>query len=72
MMPFRKQNLTIPAILVAYTPEIVKPACELAGFQAERGVGPAESHFVIVNVLRSIVRFDVEICDLSPANPNVL
>lgn len=51
--------------------EIIQPACEQAGFVAETAAVSRESHQIVTHILRSIVSYDMALCDLSSANANV-
>ncbi|WP_051663949.1 hypothetical protein [Dyadobacter crusticola] len=51
--------------------EIIEPACYQAKFKAEHAAIPAESHKIMTHILKSIISFDMALCDLSSNNPNV-
>ncbi|WP_323635137.1 hypothetical protein [Pectobacterium polaris] len=51
---------------------IIKPACDLANFEAIRADDINSSHMIVVDILKKIVECDIAICDLSSRNPNVL
>lgn len=52
--------------------EIIKPACNAAGYNSLRGDEQIGTHFIHLSILQSIVDFPMAICDLSGLNPNVL
>lgn len=51
---------------------VIKPACEIAGFNPVRADDVNSSHMIVVDILKKIVESDLAICDLSGRNPNVL
>ena len=50
---------------------IIKPACEKAGFVANRSDKSNKANFIVVDILRQIINSDMAICDLSSRNSNV-
>ena len=51
---------------------LIKPACELAGYQAVRADDVASSNYIIIDILHKILDSEMVLCDLSGRNPNVL
>lgn len=51
---------------------IIKPACEMSGFEPIRADDINSSNMIVVDILKKIVESDLAICDLSGRNPNVL
>lgn len=51
---------------------IIKPACEIAGFDPIRADDINSSNMIVIDILKKIVESDLAICDLSGRNPNVL
>ncbi|MBJ6986882.1 hypothetical protein [Devosia sp. MC521] len=52
--------------------DIIKPACDVAGFSAVRADDVQASNFIHLDILRKTIESPVAICDLSTRNPNVL
>lgn len=50
---------------------IIKPACEKAGFVANRADKSSKTNYIVIDILRQIVDSDMAICDLSSRNSNV-
>lgn len=50
---------------------IIKPACEKAGFVANRADKSNKANFIVIDILRQIINSDMAICDLSSRNSNV-
>lgn len=50
---------------------LIKPACELAGFNAIRADKNNKSNYIVVDILKQIINSDMAICDLSARNSNV-
>lgn len=50
---------------------IIKPACEKAGFVANRADKSNKVNFIVIDILRQIINSDMAICDLSSRNSNV-
>ena len=50
---------------------IIKPACEKAGFVANRADKNNKTNFIVIDILRQIINSDMAICDLSSRNSNV-
>lgn len=50
---------------------IIKPACEKAGFVANRADKSNKTNFIVIDILRQIIKSDMAICDLSSRNSNV-
>ena len=50
---------------------IIKPACEEAGFVANRADKNNKANMIVVDILKQIVNSDMAICDLSSRNSNV-
>ncbi|MBA1196027.1 hypothetical protein G7011_02785 [Pseudomonas plecoglossicida] len=51
---------------------LIKPACAVAGYTAQRADFVAASNYIIIDILKKIIESDIVICDLSGRNPNVL
>ncbi|WP_313625761.1 hypothetical protein [Kosakonia sp.] len=51
---------------------IIKPSCNLAGFNPIRADDVTSSNFIVLDILRKIIECDIAICDLSGRNPNVM
>jgi len=51
---------------------IIKPACELAGFEPVRADEVNNTNHIAIDIVRKIINSDMAICDLSSRNPNVL
>lgn len=51
---------------------IIKPACEMSGFEPIRADDINSSNMIVVDILKKIVESELAICDLSGRNPNVL
>lgn len=49
---------------------LIKPACELAGFNAIRADKNNKSNYIVVDILKQIINSDMAICDLSARNSN--
>jgi hypothetical protein len=52
--------------------QMIKPAVLEAGFQPVRADDVKQTHIIILEILKSIVEYDMAICDMSSLNPNVL
>lgn len=52
--------------------ELIKPAIENAGFQAVRADDTLNTKIILLSILKSIVEYDMALCDLSSLNPNVM
>lgn len=52
--------------------DIFKPACEAAGYKANRADDVKESNLIHLDILKRVVHSPMAICDLSSRNPNVL
>jgi len=52
--------------------DLIKPACEEAGFQAIRGDEVKETNLIHLDILKKLLEAPMAICDLSSRNPNVL
>jgi len=52
--------------------DIIKPACEMAGYVAVRGDETKESNLIQLDILKKLLEAPMAICDLSSRNPNVL
>ncbi|HHG8599753.1 hypothetical protein [Morganella morganii] len=50
---------------------LIKPACEVAGYEAVRADDSKASHMIMFDILKKIVECDMAICDLSTKNANV-
>ena len=50
---------------------IIKPACEKAGFVANRADKSNKTNYIVIDILRQIINSDMAICDLSSRNSNV-
>ena len=50
---------------------LIKPACEMAGFNAIRADKNNKSNYIVVDILKQIINSDMAICDLSARNSNV-
>ena len=50
---------------------IIKPACEKAGFTANRADKSSKTNYIVIDILRQIINSDMAICDLSSRNSNV-
>ncbi len=50
---------------------IIKPACERAGFAAQRADKNNKTNYIVIDILKQIVNSDMAICDLSSRNSNV-
>ncbi|EPO2450010.1 hypothetical protein ACT7LO_000282 [Providencia rettgeri] len=50
---------------------LIKPACEKAGYKAIRADDSKASHLIMFDILQSIVKCDMAICDLTTKNANV-
>ncbi|MHB0864781.1 hypothetical protein ACYCS5_26930 [Paenibacillus sp. SEL3] len=51
---------------------IIKPACELAGFEPIRADDVKHTNAIILDIIKKIIEADMVLCDLSSRNPNVL
>lgn len=51
---------------------IIKPACEKAGYTASRADEVKAANLIQLDILRKLIDAPVAICDLSTRNPNVL
>ncbi|HGD3425617.1 TPA: hypothetical protein ACI4DF_004331 [Enterobacter hormaechei] len=51
---------------------VIKPACIKAGFEPVRADDVTNSNFIVLDILRKIVEYDIAICDLSGRNPNAM
>ncbi|KAF6636532.1 hypothetical protein H6F38_04640 [Paenibacillus sp. EKM208P] len=51
---------------------IIKPACELAGFEPIRADDVKHTNAIILDIIKKIIEADMVVCDLSSRNPNVL
>ena len=52
--------------------DIIKPACENAGFIANRADDDNASNLIHLSILNKLIKAPIAICDLSTRNPNVL
>lgn len=50
---------------------LIKPACEVAGFEPVRADETSKSNMIIIDILKKVVNYDIAICDISTRNPNV-
>lgn len=50
---------------------LIKPACEVAGFEPVRADETSKSNMIIIDILKKVVNYDIAICDISSRNPNV-
>lgn len=50
---------------------IIKPACEKAGYVANRADKNNKTNYIVIDILRQIINSDMAICDLSSRNSNV-
>lgn len=50
---------------------IINPACEKAGFVANRADKSNKTNYIVIDILRQIINSDMAICDLSSRNSNV-
>jgi hypothetical protein len=50
---------------------LIKPACEKAGFTANRANQSSKANYIVIDILRQIINSDMAICDLSSRNSNV-
>ena len=50
---------------------VIKPACEKAGFTANRADQSSKTNYIVIDILRQIINSDMAICDLSSRNSNV-
>lgn len=50
---------------------IIKPACEKAGFSANRADKTNKTNYIVIDILKQIINCDMAICDLSSRNSNV-
>jgi len=51
---------------------IISPACELAGYKAQRADEVKASNLIHLDILNKLIEAPIAICDLSTRNPNVL
>jgi len=51
---------------------LIKPACELAGYDSVRADDASQTNLIMRDVLVRTVESDIVLCDLSSRNPNVL
>ena len=51
---------------------IIKPSCEMAGFNAIRADEVKETNLIHLDILKKLIEAPIAICDLSSRNPNVL
>lgn len=52
--------------------DIIRPACEKAGFKARRADETKQSNLIQLDILQKLLDSPMAICDLSGANPNVM
>lgn len=52
--------------------DIIKPACEQAGFSPIRADDVQQTNLIHLDILRKLIDSSMAICDLSSRNPNVL
>ncbi|RAY28771.1 hypothetical protein DP184_10285, partial [Enterobacter kobei] len=51
---------------------LIQPACDAAGFETLRADEVNNSNLIVLDILKRIVESDIDICDLSGRNPNVM
>ncbi|EGR7969095.1 hypothetical protein QO227_21740 [Vibrio vulnificus] len=51
---------------------IIKPACELAGYNAVRADEVKQTNLIHLDILKQLIEAPIAVCDLSNRNPNVL
>jgi len=51
---------------------IIKPACDIAGFQPVRADDIMITNFIALDIIKNIIECEMAICDLNSRNPNVL
>ncbi|WP_274878863.1 hypothetical protein [Vibrio harveyi] len=51
---------------------IIKPSCEMAGYNAVRADEVKETNLIHLDILKKLIEAPIAICDLSNRNPNVL
>lgn len=51
---------------------IIAPACDLAGYKAQRADEVKASNLIHLDILNKLIEAPIAICDLSTRNPNVL
>lgn len=51
---------------------IIKPSCEIAGYNAVRADEVKETNLIHLDILKKLIEAPIAICDLSSRNPNVL
>jgi hypothetical protein len=51
---------------------LLKPAIEMAGFEAIRADEIKETNFIVLDIVQHLLNAEMCICDLSSKNPNVL
>lgn len=52
--------------------DIIKPACQAAGYRAVRADDVAQTNLIHLDILQKLLESPMAICDLSTRNPNVL
>ncbi|RSQ24223.1 hypothetical protein EA709_16665 [Acinetobacter baumannii] len=52
--------------------DIIKPACQAAGYRAIRADDVAQTNLIHLDILQKLLESPMAICDLSTRNPNVL
>jgi len=51
---------------------LIKPACIHAGFVPVRADEQSKTNYIVIDIIKQILKSDMVICDLSAKNPNVL
>ena len=52
--------------------DIIKPACQLAGFRPIRADDVVQTNLIHLDILQKLLHSPMALCDLSSLNPNVL
>lgn len=72
MVPFSDVDGYTPGHFARVYRDIIRPACEKAGFRARRVDDEAETGMIHLDIIRSIVNAPMAICDLTAHRGNVL
>ena len=72
IMPISDNDDYLPGHFSRVYEHLIKPACELAGFQPVRADDVATTNYIALDIIKNIIESDMALCDLSSRNPNVL
>jgi hypothetical protein len=72
IMPFTDSDDYVKGHFKRVFQDIVRPACQQAGFNPIRGDEVKQSNLIHLDILQKLLEVPMAVCDLSSRNPNVL